>query len=139
MSIFGQAKPLTWMRQWPYCFWASRPGDRWCQIRKVAPEESPGSMETRCRITSGWGNGPEETPVANPRESATENKPPTGSPAARVKWWGKSPPRLWQHKWQGKPHREQDQIGMVREQFQPVSRPAIRVGCVEAFGNECPR
>ena len=30
-------------------------------------EESPGSMETRCRITSGGGD---------PRESATENKPP---------------------------------------------------------------
>ncbi len=30
-------------------------------------EESPGSIETRCRITSGGGN---------PRESATENKPP---------------------------------------------------------------
>lgn len=34
-----------------------------------AAEESPGSMETRCRITSGGGN---------PRESATENKPPQG-------------------------------------------------------------
>jgi len=34
-----------------------------------AVEESPGSTETRCRITSGGGN---------PRESATENKPPQG-------------------------------------------------------------
>ena len=30
-------------------------------------EESPGSMEARCRITSGGGD---------PRESATESKPP---------------------------------------------------------------
>ena len=30
-------------------------------------EESPGSTETRCRITSGGGD---------PRESATESKPP---------------------------------------------------------------
>jgi hypothetical protein len=30
---------------------------------------------------------------------------------ARVKWCGKSAPRLWQQRWQGKPHREQDQIG----------------------------
>ena len=30
-------------------------------------EESPGSMETRCRVTPGGGN---------PRESATESKPP---------------------------------------------------------------
>ncbi len=35
----------------------------------VVAEESPGSTETRCRITSGGGN---------PRESATENKPPQG-------------------------------------------------------------
>ena len=30
-------------------------------------EESPGSMETRCRVIPGGGN---------PRESATESKPP---------------------------------------------------------------
>ena len=32
-------------------------------------EESPGSTETRCRIASGGGD---------PRESATESKPPSG-------------------------------------------------------------
>jgi hypothetical protein len=35
----------------------------------LTAEESPGSTETRCRITSGGGN---------PRESATEKKPPRG-------------------------------------------------------------
>jgi len=30
-------------------------------------EESPGSTETRCRLTAGGGD---------PRDSATENKPP---------------------------------------------------------------
>jgi len=29
----------------------------------------------------------------------------------RVKWCGKSAPRVWQQTWQGKPHPEQDQIG----------------------------
>ena len=29
----------------------------------------------------------------------------------RVKWCGKSAPRVWQQAWQGKPHSEQDQIG----------------------------
>ena len=38
--------------------------------RKAAGEESPGSMDMRCRITSGGGD---------PRESATENKPPAGA------------------------------------------------------------
>lgn len=35
-----------------------------------AGEESPGSTETRCRVTPGGGN---------PRESATESKPPAGA------------------------------------------------------------
>ncbi len=34
---------------------------------KKAGEESPGSMEKRCRVTPGGGD---------PRESATESKPP---------------------------------------------------------------
>jgi hypothetical protein len=42
----------------------SRPGGR---SRLWPGEESPGSMEARCRITSGGGN---------PRDSATESKPP---------------------------------------------------------------
>ncbi len=32
----------------------------------------------------------------------------------RVKGWGKSPPRLWQQRRHGKPHQEQDRIGMTR-------------------------
>ena len=42
--------------------------------RKTAREESPGSTEKRCRITSGGGD---------PRESATENRPPRIRTAAR--------------------------------------------------------
>jgi hypothetical protein len=42
-------------------------------------EESPGSTETRCRITSGGGD---------PRESATENRPPARF-AHWVNWAGK--------------------------------------------------
>jgi hypothetical protein len=62
-------------------------------------------------------------------ESATENKPPVGDaplrrlkgkpyepplsagPPVRVKRWGKSPPRGWQHSRHGKPRVEQGQIG----------------------------
>ena len=51
----------------------------------------------------------------DPRESATENKPPAqepqGVPRARAKRCGKSAPRPWQQGRQGKPHREQDRIG----------------------------
>lgn len=44
----------------------SRPDGRSGKRRKAAGEESPGSIDIRCRITSGGGD---------PRESATENEP----------------------------------------------------------------
>jgi len=73
-------------------------------------EESPGSTETRCRLTAGGGD---------PRESATENRPPDGFahwviPSGKGETVGKSPPRDRQRKRHGKPHREQDQIGAAR-------------------------
>jgi hypothetical protein len=84
-------------------------------------EESPGSTETRCRLTAGGGD---------PRESATENRPPTDfGQQARVKRWGKSPPRERQRKRHGKPHREQDQIGAARRATGKAGfRAAARVG-----------
>ena len=88
-------------------------------------EESPGSMETRCRVTPGGGD---------PRESATENSPPSGMPdivrcpGVRVKGCGKSAPRGRQRSRLGKPHREQDQVGTTARKNRPVSRPVVRVG-----------
>src|SRR4030095_2504184 len=69
-------------------------------------EEGPGSTETRCRLTAGGGD---------PRESATENRPPARfAGPVRGKRWGKRPPSDRQRKRHGKPHREQDQIGAAR-------------------------
>lgn len=66
----------------------------------------------------------------DPRESATESKPPR-SVVVRVKGWGKSPPRDWQQERHGKPHREQDRIGAVRgETLEGCFRLTARVGCV---------
>ena len=79
----------------------SRPDGRSRYGRKAAGEESPGSIDMRCRITSGGGN---------PRESATENEPPRFG-EARVKRCGKSAPRFRQRRRHGKPHREQNRIG----------------------------
>src|SRR5581483_10505290 len=104
----------------PHILCISRPGGR---CRKA--EESPGSTETRCRITSGGGD---------PRESATESKPlpPPNPPrirggikggGVRVKGWSKSPPRGWQHPRHGKPHREQSRIGMASGNRDPSSDP----------------
>ncbi len=60
-------------------------------VKTGALEESPGSTERRCRVTPGGGD---------PRDSATESKPPNpfrglwvASWAARVKGCGKSAPR----------------------------------------------
>jgi hypothetical protein len=94
-------------------------------------EESPGSTERRCRLTAGGGD---------PRDSATEMTPPTGPvffgrlAAARLKWCGKSAPRLWQQRRHGKPHREQDQIGTARDVF----RIAVRVGRVRCVATCIP-
>ena len=49
----------------------SRPDGRFCCAERLAGEESPGSIDIRCRITSGGGD---------PRDSATENEPPGGAP-----------------------------------------------------------
>jgi len=43
----------------------------------------------------------------------------------RVKWCGKSAPRVWQQTWQGKPHPEQDQIGE-----RSCGPHGSRVGCL---------
>src|SRR3954471_5308693 len=87
--------------------------------RKVAGEESPGSTDIRCRITSGEG---EPASVGtNLRESATESRPPLPlrkeAGAVRVKGCGKSAPRRRQRRRHGKPHREQDQVGATAPAF----------------------
>ena len=51
----------------PHGLRVSRLDGRSGKHRKVAGEESPGSMDIRCRITTGG---------REPRESATEKRPP---------------------------------------------------------------
>ncbi len=101
--MVNEALPSRTRAPMPLCQPVGRPPLRGANLEG---EESPGSSETRCRITSGGGN---------PRESATESKPPPGlAPAVRVKGCGKSAPRAWQQERHGKPHREQDRIGATR-------------------------
>jgi hypothetical protein len=119
---------LTARGRFPHMRGVSRPGGR--SGRKPG-EESPGSMETRCRITSGGGD---------PRESATETKPPWAT-GARVKRCGKSAPRTRQRGRQGKPHQEQNRIGATRmPQGIQACLQASRPGwLLEAVGNDCHR
>lgn len=77
----------------------------------------------------------------DPTESATEKRPPMAAQAdqARVKRWGKSPPPVWQQNGQGKPPREQDQIGRRTAQAARVdpTEPAGR--SLEVDGDIHPR
>ena len=124
----------------PHALGVSRPDGRSRYGRKAAGEESPGSIDIRCRITSGGGD---------PRDSATENEPPAfalrSCGEVRVKRCGKSAPRVRQRKRHGKPHREQDRIGtatrVVRESENTAGRcQARRPGrLLEAMCKHCPR
>ena len=99
----------------------SRPDGRSCYGRKAAGEESPGSIDIRCRITSGGGD---------PRDSATENEPPAYAPSGlrrvRVKRCGKSAPRVRRRKRHGKPHREQNRIGTATRDVRASDNSAGR-------------
>jgi len=119
----------------PRCSYTLR-SSRWPDGRSAGlrpgGEESPGSTETRCRVTPGGGD---------PRDSATESKPP-GSGRVRVKGCGKSAPRGRQRSRHGKPHREQDRIGAGRfmGNHGPTGVSACRPGWSrEATGNRRPR
>jgi len=72
----------------------------------------------------------------DPRESATESKPPDFN-QVRVKGCGKSAPRAWQQGRHGKPHREQNQIGTADAGnfllHKLVFRAAVRVGCMRCL------
>ena len=134
-SEHGPARHLTRTPGVPIPFGVSRLDGRSGRHRKVAGEESPGSMDIRCRLTTGG---------REPRESATESRPPRPTPqleargAVRVKGCGKSAPRLRQRRRHGKPHREQDRIGTARRLLLAQAGgdfrdrcpdPAVRVGC----------
>jgi len=59
-----------------------------------------------------------------------------------VKGCGKSAPRQWQHWWQGKPHREQNQIEMTSIAIYSFAGAFLHryLGWLhEALGNERPR
>ena len=76
-------------------------------------EESPGSTETRVpgnarRVKAQGQCNRERPPKPGVAGFPRETRP------ARVKRWGKSPPRTRQRGRHGKPHPEQDQIGAAR-------------------------
>jgi hypothetical protein len=98
-------------------------------LRSRVGEESPGSMTTRRRVTPAGGD---------PRDSATESKPPNRfGGRVRVKGWGKSPPRTGQPGRHGKPRLEQDRIGASRGLRTAGRRWPRRPGrSREPFGDE---
>ncbi len=115
-KVFGCCFKLTPM---PRAAYLAPPVGRAAAARSRV-EESPGSMEKRWRLTAAGGD---------PRESATENRPPGRAPA-RVKRGGKRAPRCRQRQWQGKPRREQDRIGAARGGQPPQGSPPRLPGLV---------
>jgi hypothetical protein len=84
-------------------------------------------------------NGRRGRPQGKCHRKQTAAAGPSGLGAARVKGWGKSPPRAWQQERHGKPHREQDRIGAVEGQPSGLF-PAHRPGRLrEADGDAGPR
>jgi hypothetical protein len=62
-----------------------------------------------------------------------------GAGAARVKGCGKSAPRSRRREWQGKPHREQDQIGTTgRAIVRACFRAVVRVGRTRRSATDVP-
>ncbi len=97
----------------------------WMAAAERSVEESPDSQKKRCRVTPGRGD---------PMDSATEMKPLRRA-AARVKRWGKSPPRRWQQGRHGKPHREQCQIGTACRKAGLLLLQQVRVGSYSVAGD----
>src|ERR1700680_2545645 len=88
LLYFGQANGRTIAHEYYVVLIRGKSGLRW----------------TGCQVTPG-----RERRERFATESATEKRPPS-SQVARVKRWGKSPPRSWQHVRHGKPQLEQGQI-----------------------------
>jgi hypothetical protein len=97
----------------PHSYPISRPDGRSGKDRKVAGEESPGSTDIRCRITSG-GPIPSRGEASGTVPQRADRRGALRMVAARVKGCGKSAPRRRQRRRHGKPHREQDRIGTAR-------------------------
>src|ERR1700736_5344620 len=74
------AQPLTRTPRVTIHCRVSRLDGRSGKHRKVAGEESPGSMDIRCRITTGG---------REPRESATESRPPRPTPPVEARGAGR--------------------------------------------------
>ena len=127
---------LIWPRKAPRSTRVSRPDGRSCLCRKVAREESPGSMDMRCRITSGGeSHAQARRSQGQCHREQTARRSPQGRRRVRVKRCGKSAPRLRQRRRQGKPHREQNRIGTARASARKQDVRdlcpglVVRVGC----------
>ena len=109
----------------------SRPDGRPGYARKGAGEESPGSMDERCRITSGGaalhGDASGKVPQKTDRLGRV-----VYWLKVRVKRWGKSPPRLsaMTAARQTPPGAKPNRNGVSGANALGPSGPVIRVGCL---------
>jgi hypothetical protein len=106
-------------------------------VGRTAAADLVGVYGPSSRIGGGKSGLHGDTVAANGRRGRPQGKchrKQTASSEVRVKGCGKSAPRVRRRTWQGKPHREQDQIGAAgrarKRGARCVSRPAARVGCL---------
>src|ERR1700759_3841506 len=111
----------------------SRPDGRSRIGRKVAGEESPGSIDMRCRITSGGGD---------PRESATENEPvrlsgrSKGEKGREERTAGPATETAWQTTPGARPNRDGNAVSSLHAITpQGDVRLAVRLGCSRPCAN----
>jgi len=95
-----------------------------------------------CRGKSGLHGTTMPGNARRGRPQGQRHRDRTAAPAGavRVKRCGKSAPRAWQQGRHGKPHREQDRIGMTRapQGAQACSGPVVRVGCSRRLATGVP-
>ena len=110
--------------------------------RPLARERSRAGGKSGLHGTTVPVNGRRGRPQGKCHREQTA-RTPCGLLAARVKRWGKSPPRFRQRGRHGKPHREQGRIGAdgvarVGAWTQGRSRPAARVGRAKPAATRAP-
>jgi len=96
----------------------------------TATRGKSGHRRIWCRLTTGQGDL---------KESATENIPPKRKLVVRVKWCGKSAPRVWRQAWQGKPHLVKGHGEIRWTSVLPVSAGEFLKRPLEGYGNVASR
>ena len=108
------------------------------QSRKVRAPRKHGAGQRPAGETPGKAPQKANRPACIPAQPLLRGQSSLNAGGARVKGWGKSPPRGQQCRRHGKPHREQDRIGTMRRKPGLFPAPVVRVGCLRRLATGVP-